>query len=254
MNSQSRTHTYPAPSEPTENNARRQRGGHDAQLETSPRTRALGTAGAVTFVLLAMWAGFVNIGLPPVIIVGGSGVVALLIWRRTYLRAPSDPSVILPLFLLTVAALDVHMTEEYLTGFGPAMSRLFDISWTERSFLLIFAFIGPSLYALTAIGLLYRIPIAGFMAWFIFIGPGVAEFTHFVFPLLKPALNPTVAATITAYVSNGRLMTEMPNYWMGATGRYYFPGLYTAVLPMIPGIYAIYRLTRRGQGRASDSR
>jgi hypothetical protein len=208
---------------------------------------ALNTAGAVAFVLLAMWAGFVNIGLPPVVIVGGSGLVALVIWRRTYLRSPSDPSVILPMFLLTVAALDVHMAEEYLAGFGPAMSRLFNISWTERSFLLIFAFIGPSLYALTAIGLYYRIPIAGFMAWFIFIGPGVAEFTHFIFPLLKPALSPAVVTTITAHVSNGRLMTNMPNYWMGATGRYYFPGLYTAVLPMIPGLYAIYRLTRRGE-------
>jgi hypothetical protein len=53
-------------------------------------------------------------------------------------------SVVAVLFLLTVAALDVHMAEEYLARFGPAMSRLFDISWTERSFLLIFAFVGPS--------------------------------------------------------------------------------------------------------------
>jgi hypothetical protein len=92
---------------------------------------------------------------------------------------------------LTVAALEVHMSEEYLMGFGPAMSRLFDISWTERSFLLTFAFAGPAIYALTAIGLYYRIAFAGFVAWFIFIGPGVAEFTHFIFPLLKPALSPT---------------------------------------------------------------
>ena len=152
---------------------------------------------------------------------------------------------ILPLFLLTVAALDIHMAEEYLARFGPAMSRLFDISWTERSFLLIFAFVGPCLYALTAIGLYYRIPLAGFLAWFIFIGPGVAEFTHFIFPLLRPALDPTLPAAITATVSNGRLVAEMPNYWIGATGRYYFPGLYTAALPMIPGIYAIIRLAGR---------
>jgi hypothetical protein len=85
------------------------------------------------------------------------------------------------------------------------MSRLFDISWTERSFLLIFAFLGSCLYALTAIGLYYRIPLAGFLVWFIFIGPGVAEFTHFIFPLLKPALDPTLPAAITATVSNGRL-------------------------------------------------
>jgi hypothetical protein len=220
-------------------------GGQRTGRETPPRARALNTIAAIVFVLLAMWAGFVNIGLPPVVIVGGSGLVALVMWQRTYLRHPTDPSVILPLFLLTVAALDVHMAEEYLAGFGPAMSRLFDISWSERSFLLIFAFFGPSLYALTAIGLYYRVPLAGFMAWFIFIGPGVAEFTHFIFPLLKPALSPSVTSSISAYVSNGRLVADMPNYWVGATGRYYFPGLYTAVLPMIPGIYAIYRLVRR---------
>jgi hypothetical protein len=47
---------------------------------------------------------------------------------------------------------------------------------------------------------------------------------------------------ITARVANGAVIANMPNYWIGATGRYYFPGLYTAVLPMIPGLYAIYRL------------
>jgi len=216
--------------------------------ETGAVERLWSTAAAVAFLLVAMWAAYVNIGLPPVVIVGGSGVVGLAIWRATYLSRPTDPAAILPLFLLTVAALEVHMSEEYLTRFGPAMSGLFDISWTERSFLLIFAFAGPALYALTALGLYYRVPLAGFLAWFIFIGPGVAEFTHFIFPLLKPALSPMVTSNLTAAVSNGRLVSDMPNYWIGATGRYYFSGLYTAVLPMIPGIYAIYRLAiRRGQ-------
>jgi len=216
--------------------------------ETTARQQMLNKAIALVFLLVAMGAGYIKIGLPPVLIVGGSGVAAFALWQGSYLKRPSDPSVILPLFLLTVAALDVHMAEEYLTKFGPAMSRLFDISWTEQSFLLIFAFAGPCLYALTALGLYYRIPLAGFLAWFIFIGPGVAEFTHFIFPLLKPALDPTLPAAITATVSNGRLVAEMPNYWIGATGRYYFPGLYTAALPMIPGIYAIIRLAgRRGR-------
>ena len=210
--------------------------------ETTARQQMLNKAVALVFLLAAMCAGYIKIGLPPVVIVGGSGVAAFALWQGSYLKRPSDPSGILPLFLVTVAALDVHMAEEYLTKFGPAMSRLFDISWTEQSFLLIFAFVGPALYALTAAGLYYRIPFAGFLAWFIFIGPGVAEFTHFVFPLLEPALSPTVTTSITAYTSGGRLVSEMPNYWIGATGRYYFPGLYTAILPMIPGIYAIYRL------------
>ncbi|MDO7849072.1 hypothetical protein Q5H92_22100 [Hymenobacter sp. M29] len=210
----------------------------------SKLTQHLSFGGALVFLVVAMVAGYRNIGLPPVVIVGGSGTVALLLWRRTNLARPSDPALILPLFLLTVAALEVHMVEEYLTGFGPAMSRLFDISWTERGFLLVFAFFGPILYTLTALGLYYRVPLAGFMAWFIFIGPGVAEFTHFIFPALRPAIQPELGGAISAVVSNGRFVADMPNYYFGTTGRYYFAGMWTAALPMLPGIYAIGRLLR----------
>ena len=213
-------------------------------METTARTRILSLVAAAAFVVTAAVAGHVAIGLPPVIIVGGSGLVAIILWARTYLKRPVDPDIILPVFLLTVAALEVHMTEEYLAGFGPAMSRLFDISWTERSFLLVFAFIGPTLYALTALGLYYRVPLAGFLAWFIFIGPGVAEFTHFVFPILRPAIHPELAAAISEPVSNGVYVANMRNYYLGTTGVYYFPGLYTAILPMLPGIWAIRRLLR----------
>ncbi|WP_207796552.1 hypothetical protein [Sphingomonas oleivorans] len=194
--------------------------------------------------ILAMWFGYRNIGLPPVVIVGGSGVAGLLFWIRTYRCGPIEPAVILPPFLLTVACLEAHMIEEYFAGFGPAMSRLFDISWSEQSFLLIFTFIGPILYTLTALGLFWRVPFAGFLAWFIFIGPGLAEFTHFIFPLLPPAVDPHNLAPITAVVGGGRIIANMPNYYVSVTGRYYFPGLYTAILPMIPGIYGIVKILR----------
>ncbi len=142
------------------------------------------------------------------------------------------------------------MIEEYLTGFAPAMSRLFDISWTERSFVVVFAFVGPALYALTALGLYRRIPLAGFLAWFILIGPGVAEFTHFIFPILKPAIGPESAAPLSQAVSNGAVVTDMRNYWVKTTGVYYFPGLYTAILPMIPGIATIRRVLKAAGRRA----
>jgi hypothetical protein len=224
-----------------------------APVETSERTRVLSLVAAVAFVVVAMTAGYVNIGLPPVVIVGGSGVIALVMWMRTYLRRPLDPDIMLPLFLLTVAALEFHMAEEYLTGFGPAMSRLFDISWTERSFLMIFAFVGPTLYALTALGLYYRIPLAGFLAWFIFIGPGVAEFTHFIFPLLRPAIAPDLPDRLSQVVSNGRFVADMPNYYVKTTGAYYFSGMYTALLPMIPGIWAIRRTIRASNTRSGSA-
>jgi hypothetical protein len=211
-------------------------------METTRATRIWSVAAAVLFIAVAMMAGYRNIGLPPVVIVGGSGIIGLIFWIKTYLRRPLDARIILPVFLLTVAALEVHMIEEYLTGFGPAMSRLFDISWTERSFLMVFAFIGPVIYALTALGLYYRVPLAGFIAWFIFIGPGFAEFTHFIFPVLEPAIRPDFSGPVSQAVSNGRFVADMGNYWVKTTGVYYFPGMYTAILPMIPGIYAITRV------------
>src|SRR5439155_22915524 len=213
-------------------------------MGTPKRVQLLSVMAAVLFVTLAMAVGYRRIGLPPVVIVGGSSLVALVLWIKTYLRRPLDPEIILPGFLLTVAALEMHMIEEYLTGFGPAMSRLFDISWTERSFLMVFAFVGPTLYALTALGLYYRVPLAGFLAWFILIGPGVAEFTHFVFPILRPAIEPELAGSISLAVSNGRFGAHMHNYWVRTTGVYYFTGMYTAILPMIPGIYTIRRVIR----------
>jgi len=210
---------------------------------------------AAIFLVIAMLAGYRYIGWAPIIIVGGSGTAAFVLWSLTYLRHPLSPEIVLPAFLLTVAALEVHMIEEYLTGFGPAMSRLFNISWSERSFLTVFAFVGPILYALTALGLFRRVPLAGFLMCFIFIGPGVAEFTHFIFPTLRPDVQPMVAAPVDAVVGHGQLMRNLPNFWVHVTGRYYFPGMYTAVLPMVPGIYGIRQLliaARRSNRSASQ--
>jgi hypothetical protein len=213
---------------------------HPAAVRLSVRIASVTIAGI--FLLATMLAGYRYIGWPPVLIVGGSGTAALVLWSLTYLRRPLMPEIVLPPFLLTVAALEVHMIEEYLTGFGPAMSRLFNISWSEHSFLMIFAFIGPILYTLTALGLFRRMPLAGFLMCFIFIGPGVAEFTHFIFPALRPDVQPTIAASVQAVVGRGQLMQNLPNFWVQVTGRYYFPGMYTAILPMIPGIYGIRQL------------
>jgi hypothetical protein len=201
-------------------------------------------AAAIAFCIIAPTMGYIKIGLPPIIIIGGSAVVGFLFWYFTYLRKPTDPKIILPLFILTVAALQIHIVEEYLTGFGPAMSRLFNISWSEKSFIMVFALVGPTIYTLTSLGLYYRVPFAGFIAWFIFIGPGVAEFTHFIFPLIQPHIEPGNLSTVTQTI-NGTEVASMPNYYIKATGHYYFSGMYTAILPMIPGVYAIYRLTRK---------
>ena len=214
---------------------------HQQIMSTFNLNQKISLGAAATFCIVAPVMGYIKIGLPPVIIVGGSALIAFFCWYFTYLKKSTDPKVILPLFILTVAGLQIHITEEYLSGFGPAMSRLFNIPWSEESFLMVFALIGPTIYTLTTLGLYYKIPIAGFIAWFIFIGPGVAEFTHFIFPLLKPSLEPSNLNSITQ-VLHGIKIENMPNYYYKTTGHYYFAGMWTAVLPMVPGIYAIYRL------------
>jgi len=84
---------------------------------------------------------------------------------------------------------------------------------------MVFALVGPTIYTLTTLGLYYRVPIAGFFAWFIFIGPGVAEFTHFIFPALQPHVQPENLASITQNIK-GTEMINMPNYYYKTTGHY----------------------------------
>ena len=212
-------------------------------MQTLNTNQRLSLGIVIAFCIIAPTMGYIKIGLPPVIIVGGSAIVGAVFWYFTYLKTPTDPKIILPLFILTVAALQIHIVEEYLTGFAPAMSRLFDIPWSEKSFLIVFALAGPTIYTLTTLGLYYKVPIAGFFAWFIFIGPGIAEFLHFIFPILQPQLQPGNVNAITQII-NGTEIANMPNYYLQTTGHYYFAGMYTAILPMIPGIYAIYRLLK----------
>ena len=55
-------------------------------------------------------------------------------------------------------------------------------------------------------------------------------------------------------VSNGVHVANMPNYYVGTTGTYYFSGMYTAVLPMIPGIWGIIRVLRATKERTASLR
>ena len=207
-------------------------------------------------VALALMAVFVttlkfNVGVPPTVIVGASALVGFFCWRATNLRRAVTPLATTVLFLLTTAALHVHMYEEHSALFGPAMSRLFGMAFPDERFMQIFVFALPVLYYLTAIGLLLRVPLAGFVAWFIFIGPGIAEFTHFIFPLITPALEPANPAAIDAVIDSVPIH-GMANHHLAVTGRYYFPGMHTAILPMIPGICAVWWMFRN-RGLASSA-
>jgi len=67
---------------------------------------------------------YLGLGLVPVYIVGGPGLLAVFFWYRTYLKHPTDPALILPLFLITAAGFEIHLVEEYLGHYAPTISRL----------------------------------------------------------------------------------------------------------------------------------
>lgn len=213
------------------------------EIMYSQRAQAINQAVALGLIVISATALKVKVGFALAIIVGGSAIIGFFCWRMTNLRRAINPGKTTIVFLLTTAALHVHMLEEHDCLFGPAMSRLFEIAFPNTRFLQIFVFILPTIYYLTAIGLLLRIPIAAFVSWFIFIGPGIAEFTHFIFPLIPPVLEPTNPEPITAII-NGVTITDMANHHIAVTGKYYFPGMYTAIIPMIPGIYAVWWLLK----------
>lgn len=209
----------------------------------TPKGQVINQVIAVLLMVVFVTALTINVGWATMVIVAGSASIGIFCWRATNLRRAITPARTAMLFLLTTAMLHVHMYEEYKSLFGPAMSRLFNMAFPEERFLAVFVFALPVIYFLTAAGLLLRIPLAAFVAWFIFIGPGTAEFTHFIFPLIEPAIDPANAGAISAVV-HGVQVDGMPNHYYTTTGEYYFPGMYTAVLPMIPGIISIWWLFR----------
>jgi len=161
------------------------------------------------FVIAFALIGFPLLGWVVVLLVGTAMSLALLAYRLTTYKSPRGPS-LLPYYLLTAAGLHLHVLEEHLMGFPAAMRRLFELTvFEDRVFLISFGFILPVVFLLGVVGLFCRRPFAEYLAWFLLLGPGSMEWVHYIFPLLQ-------------------------------NGAYrYFPGMWTAWLPMITGILGI---------------
>jgi hypothetical protein len=142
----------------------------------------------------------------------------------------------------TVAGFQVHSMEEYLGHYGPAVARLFDLGWTDQRFVIAILVLSGAL-SLVSVALCYRVLVAGFIATY-FVVSRFAEFLLFLFPLLRPALHPEMPGTISQSTSSGVYVANMATYFYPVTGHYYFPGMYTLPLVILPAIYALYRLWR----------
>ena len=172
----------------------------------------------VAIVLLILCGSiFFNIGLAPVVIIGGSAVIAYFVWLFTTYKKPADPQKILPVFLLALALQIIHTIEEYIADFAGELSVLFNLNPVGRDFFAVAIMGGfASVWVLTAFGLIYRNPLANFMLWFFVIGPGLVN---------------GLAHVVLAIIAND----------------IYFPGLITVVLPTVASIAVLKVLISRNQ-------
>lgn len=166
-----------------------------------------------TFILTLMISGYVVLGSAPVVIIGGAMVIAFVIWLLTTYCRPADPERVMSLYLLTIAAQLVHVTEEYLMMFPPQFSELFSLEMVVTSQIFAVAIYGvaTTLYLLAGAGLYRRNPAANYLVWFVVIGPGfINSVAHIAF--------------------------------LPISGRWYFPGIVTVALPTVMSVLLAKRL------------
>lgn len=166
-------------------------------------------------------------------LVGLPGLFTYWLWYKTFYEARVDYLAILPAYLITVAGFAFHVLEEFLGGYSLAISRIFNFAWTTQLFTLTILVISSALI-LVSVGLFYKKPLAGFIAT-LFIMTRFAELALFVFPLLSPAIEPDVLGFASTFI-NGVWVENMPTYYFKVTGSYYFPGMYSVLLPLIPAV------------------
>lgn len=178
---------------------------------------------ALAFITVAAINGYRNVGWIVAVIIGMAAVGGLTMWLLTTFHKPAEPKVIVPLYLLSLVGLKIHIIEEYVTDFPEAMSHTFGIHFTEHEFVLEIALGLWVIWLLGAVGLMKRNPLGNFVCWFLFIAMMFSELTHFWFP------------------------TQSPEH------AFYYPGMYTALLPGIPAwIGAIYLVRNYWMGGKSS--
>jgi hypothetical protein len=169
----------------------------------------------VIFVALFFVTGIPQLGWAVVAVIGTSHLLALAWWILKGRFWPAGRRM-LPFHLSVLAGLIFHIREELTQGFAAAMRQTFHMTaFSDTTYLNVIVFAVPILYILTAIGLWYERPFAEFLSYTLLFGPGFMEWTHYVFPLFQGG----------AY--------------------HYFPGMWTAWVPMIPGLSALAWNIRR---------
>ena len=149
---------------------------------------------------------------------------SFLVWWFAFKSGARPSSRLLVPFVYLFFALMVNFLECYLTGFSFAISYLLRIVLTERTFIVFAGFLFPIFFALTAMGLIRKNYFAAFLATFSFVVLGFGSALHFALPFLASALDVEQQQIIEI------------NYPLWLAGKHYFPGLITAIFPVLAAL------------------
>ena len=176
----------------------------------SQRRKNLFTAFFVGLVAVYATSLYLEAGILPVGIVCGSMMGGLIGWRKTTSDNPANPKKIVPLYLLMLCLFNIHVGEEFVTHFNQAVALISGHYWPDNQFTFFIALMGPVIWVFGAFSLWLKQPFGNFICWFMIVGMILGEPTHLLlFPVIRL-------------------------FQIGGYG--YFPGMYTALFPMIPAI------------------
>lgn len=190
-------------------------------------TKEINLWSAGFFAVVAIYAYFIFVQAGPMvlIIVIGSMIGGLVGWRATTAFKPADPAKAVPLYLLLLAFFYLHVGEESLAGFSTHIAVITGKPWSEQSFMILFGLAGPIVWFLAAWSLWKKQPFGNFILWFLIVGMILGEPTHHaVFPVIA-----------------------MEKFGIGYV---YFPGMYSALFPMIPAILALVMILKERRASA----
>jgi len=175
------------------------------------------------FTVFIMAVTYLMLGIVPMIVFSIFLIGGFIAWIKTTYHIPVNPNKIIIPYLLSVIFFIIHVCEEYLSDFSGSMSELSGFHIPEKNFLLIAAFAAPVFWLSGAVLLLKRNPFGYYLTWGFFIAMVYSELAHFVFPFIKD----------------------------GKFG--YFPGMYTALLPLIPAVYGMKVILKEYQQLKNNS-
>lgn len=142
----------------------------------------------------------------------------LLFYIATAWRTEFDTMKVIVPYLLTVVFFMVHTYEEYVTDFAGLVSRLSGQDLSERNVITFVGWVAPIMWIGGGILLIKRWSFGYYFLCAFFLAMVIAELSHYVFP----------------FMIDGTF--------------HYEPGMYTALLPLIPAAFGL-RIMLREVGR-----